>query len=416
MRNLLLLSLLVLPLAACTDGDGDDNPIPEDFDLILSDERPTKRSEVIAVPHEDTASILVFGGNDGPIVNQNPRASFLGDTWVFEVGFGWTRIEDEGPSARGRYGATLDSTNGRALVFGGRYRDAEADSSDDYELFADLWAFDFETRTWDRLDNGSSSNGGPSRRYYPQVHWSPEDEALYVWGGLTNENPLWFDRNDELWKWTDADGWTELTTSGDGPSLRAFYGSTIDVARNRMVLFAGQVGDFQSLAYNDTFALDLTTGEWEELDPGGDDAPFTRMLPHMMYDGNRDRILAFGGHTDIGDDNDLWEIPPTGGSWNLINEGDSFTGNPLGCLGNSAEVPADYVDQDLSAPERRQKAMAVLMFDNLWLFGGMHAECSDHLDDTWRYELATDTWTELIEARTGESCARRGDDCECLCI
>jgi hypothetical protein len=56
------------------------------------------------------------------------------------------------------------------------------------------------------------------------------------------------------------------------------------------------------------------------------------------------------------------------------------------------------------------------MHDSLWVFGGMHAECSDHLDDTWRFDLETAEWSELIEARTGESCARRGDDCACLCI
>jgi hypothetical protein len=29
--------------------------------------------------------------------------------------------------------------------------------------------------------------------------------------------------------------------------------------------------------------------------------------------------------------------------------------------------------------------------------------------------LDTLQWTELIEATTGEACARRGDACDCLC-
>jgi len=87
----------------------------------------------------------------------------------------------------------------------------------------------------------------------------------------------------------------------------------------------------------------------------------------------------------------------------------------LGCAGNPSDVPENYVDQDLSAPERRHRGMFTLMHDSLWVFGGMHAECSDHLDDTWRYPLSGGDWTELIESRSGESCLRRDDDCECLC-
>ena len=55
------------------------------------------------------------------------------------------------------------------------------------------------------------------------------------------------------------------------------------------------------------------------------------------------------------------------------------------------------------------------LMHSIWIFGGMHAECSAHLDDTWRYPLGGGDWTELIEARSGESCLRRDDDCECLC-
>jgi len=89
------------------------------------------------------------------------------------------------------------------------------------------------------LDDGSG--GGPAPRYYNQAAWSDQDGALYIYGGLTNTDPLNFDRSDELWKWTDAGGWSQIATSGTAPSPRAFYGSTIDQSRNRLILFAGQV-------------------------------------------------------------------------------------------------------------------------------------------------------------------------------
>ena len=51
-----------------------------------------------------------------------------------------------------------------------------------------------------------------------------------------------------------------------------------------------------------------------------------------------------------------------------------------------------------------------------WVFGGMHAECSNQLDDTWRYSIEEGLWSELIASRTWESCLRRNEDCECLCL
>jgi hypothetical protein len=403
--------LILIPLLGCPTGPADDDSTTDvgELDTVTSTDRPSKRSEIKAVADPESDSVVIFGGNDAPIVDQIPRSAFRDDTWTFQPGVGWTEVTGEGPSARGRYGAVLDPVGGRALLFGGRFRDA--DQTGDYTLLGDLWAFDFTARTWERLDDGG--NGGPSRRYLPQLAWSAVDDALYLWGGVTSSNALSYTISEELWRWAPDGGWGELDTSGDAPSTRTFVGSVQDPATNRLHVFAGQRGDFQSLAYNDLFALDLGTGEWEEIDGGGGDAPFTRMYPHLLWDDARDRLLMFGGHTDIGDGNDLWAWTDR---WELVYEADVFTGEALGCLGNPAEVPADYVEQDLSAPERRQKAMAVILRDNLWIFGGMHAECSEHLDDTWRFDLAEEQWHEVIEARTGESCLRRQDDCECLCI
>ena len=236
---------------------------------------------------------------------------------------------------------------------------------------------------------------------------------MYVYGGMVNADPMVIEVNQELWRFKCGE-WEQLSTSGDVPSQRTFLSELWDSQRRRLVIFAGQVGNYWDYAYNEAYALDMDSLEWVQLNDGSD-APSTRMHPHMTYDTERDRYLMFGGHTDIGDGNDLWEMDPDSGDWTLIREADTFTGERLGCNGNESDVPANYVDQDLSAPERRHRGMFTLMHDSLWIFGGMHAECSDHLDDTWRYPLQDGDWTELIEARAGESCARSDDDCVCLC-
>ena len=403
MRNLLVLLLTF----GCTPKNDTGASDSIDLDRIENTDRPTPRSEVYGVGDPVSNTILVFGGNEGPVVDQRPTSVFIEETWLFEPGAGWAQLDIEMPSARARYGAAYDPTSQRALFFGGRYR--VAGGSGAYDLFDELWAFDFSSQSWELLDDGN----GPSARTYPSVIWDDQEQALYVFGGMTNADPMVIQTNQELWRFKDGE-WEELGQSGDRPSARTFLGETWDSQRRRLVIFAGQVGNYWDLSYNETYALDIDTLEWTELNDGND-APATRMHPHLTYDTARDRYLMFGGHTDIGDGNDLWEMDPDSGVWSEVRIADEFTGEGLGCNGNSSDVPAAYVDQDLSAPERRHRGMYTLMHDNLWIFGGMHAECSDHLDDTWRYPLNDGDWTQLVEARSGESCARQDADCECLC-
>ncbi len=410
-RGAAALAMIVLGCTGDDDTGGDDTPM--DLDHMATDPRPSKRSEILAAAHEATNTILIFGGNDGPIVDQFPQASFRKDTWVMEPGIGWTEVEVDGPSKRGRYALSVDHEGNRALLFGGRYRPDEQGGN--YTLYNDLWQFDFASRTWDELDDGTSPDD-PAPRYYGNSAWDADAGVLYVWGGNVNVDPLVFDVSDELWAW-DGQEWSEVPTSGDAPSDRSFLGSLHDTKRHRLVIFGGQVGDLISLAYHDTYALSLETFEWEQLHDGETTpVPSTRMHGHFAWDEVRDRYLLFGGHTDEGDMNDLWSLDPEEHTWSKVYIADKFTDVPLGCLGNDREVPADYVEMDLSAPERRHRGMYTLLYDNVWIFGGMHAECSDHLDDTWRFDLEAESWHELIEARSGESCERRQDDCECLCL
>lgn len=401
-RSLVVLSLFAL---ACETE-------PVDTDVETSTGRPSKRGEVIAIPDAESGSIVIFGGNDGPIVSQIPKAQFRNDTWIFKPDVGWIEVEaDTHPSRRGRYAAANDG-QGHMMLFGGRFR--KKDTTGNYDLMNDLWAFDFDARTWEELDDGEGD--APDPRYYPAGAYDASAGRFYIWGGATNRDPLAIQPSNDLWSWSAEEGWLEHTPTGDEPSRRMFFGDTYDSKRNRLIVFAGQRGDFSSLAFQDLYALDLDDFTWEQLHDGTGMAPSTRMHGAIQYDEVRDRYLLFGGHTDIGDANDIWSFDPEANEWSLISQGDSFTGDGLGCNGNPSDVPDNYVDQDLDAPERRHRGMHAMFGDSLWIFGGMHAECSDYLDDTWRYELEAGVWTEIIEARTGESCARRGDACTCLCF
>jgi hypothetical protein len=397
MRALCLASLAVL--AACSGAGGADP-----FQLSSTD-RPSKRSDVEGVADPITGEIVIFGGDDGPIVNQRPTARFRDDTWLFEPGFGWRELDVAGPSARSRYAVTYDE--GRMLLFGGRFR---AGTSGDYVLNNDLWAFDFATRSWTLLAEGTLA--GPPPRFDGALAVDVEGNVHLIGGGL-NVNALAPQPAQDWWTW-DGSRWRERTAIGQPPTFRLFETFLHDTTRDLIVVFGGQVGDFFSPSLRQLYTLRLSDGQWSQLDVGT--GPSGRFNGMGAYDAARDRYLIFGGHPDPGTANDLWAWDAVRGGWTELEAGDRFTGGPLGCLGNPSEIPPGYVEQDLSSPERRQGGVFQVVGDRAWLVAG-EGDCSDHLDDMWAYDLAGDEgWREVLEARTGESCDRQNDDCQCLCL
>ena len=378
---------------------------------IVSAERPGKRSDVGGVADPASGLVVLFGGDDGPIVNQIPRPVYLGDTWLFRPGFGWEQaMSTDAPSPRGRHAVALDAVGGRMLLHGGRFRAPM--TTGDYTLHGDLWAFDFSTRAWTALDDGSGT--APEPRYFAAAAFDATAGTFYLHGGGLNRAPLSLRTTNDVWAY-DAAGWRELSPTGTPPSTRLFVAYTHDSRRNRLVVFGGQVGDFVSPGLSDLYALDLGTLAWTRLHDGGSGAPSGRFSSLMTYDAAGDRYLITGGHADPGVVNDVWAFSPETGSWTELAGGDRFTGGGLGCLGNPQEIPAEYVEQDLSAPERRSGGVLSVLGASAWLVGG-ESDCGDHLDDTWRFDLGTLAWEEILAARSGESCARRNDACSCLCL
>lgn len=405
---------LLLALGCGDDDGGDEDAGPgmtddggtEDAGPLMSTVRPSKRSDVGGAADPTSGTVVIFGGDDGPIANQRPMPNFRDDTWVFEPGVGWTEVvTDTHPSARSRYATAYDAANQRMLLFGGRFRSA---SSGDYTLYNDLWAFDFASRTWSQVNDGA---GGPGPRYFPAM---AVDSAgtIYVMGGGLNTNALAPNPAMDLWSF-DGTTWTEITIGGTPPSGRLFETWIHDEGRGVMIAFGGQVGDFFSPAFGDMYSLELATGTWAQVDAGT--GPAGRFNGMGVHDTTNDRYIIFGGHPDPGTANDIWAWDAANGGWTALQNGDVFTGGPLGCLGNPSEIPDGYVTQDLASPERRQGGVFDVLGDSVWLVMG-EGDCSDHLDDIWRFDLSSDSWEEIIAARSGETCARQGNDCMCLCL
>lgn len=215
-----------------------------------------------------------------------------------------------------------------------------------------------------------------------------------------------------------------LVAEGAGPSPRAQPAHLWDPGRRRLVIYGGTDTHeyLKSTHLDDLWALDLSgeTPTWGRLDDAATQRPAGRSWASMIYDEPRDRYLLFGGRekTDMGYVNSLWAFDPVAGDWSLLRGGDAAH-TPLAPVvrvpeERTCDFPADLTTVAPDSPERRGAAAFVVTPRGAYLIGG-RTDCGN-IDDVWRLDLETDTWTEIRPATTGLTCLRAGGtSCAGLC-
>src|SRR5262249_29537875 len=141
--------------------------------------------------------------------------------------------------------------------------------------------------------------GGRWRRH--DITGPPDDSAftatsivdrkrarIVTFGGYSTPLGAWF-ANVRTLPLDGSSGWSELTTSGSGPSPRRGCAAVYDSLHDIMLVYGGS--GLGGGADSTVYALSLETGAWGPLTvsgapPGGRDHD-----PVMVYDALRDRVL-----------------------------------------------------------------------------------------------------------------------------
>jgi N-acetylneuraminic acid mutarotase len=161
--------------------------------------------------------------------------------------------------------------------------------------------------------------------------------------------------------------WTEIKPGGTSPPARGTQAMAYDPTGGRLILFGGGTA---SAVFNDTWAYAPATNTWTELSPKGE-LPPPRAAHEMAYDKVTHRLIVFGGRGAGTSLNDTWAYDPTTNTWTDLKPAE-----PLPSPRSAYSMAYDPVTR------------------RLIMFGGRD-NAGTSLNDTWAYDPAKNTWTEL---------------------
>jgi len=193
---------------------------------------------------------------------------------------------------------------------------------------------------------------------------------MYVFGG-TNMSDL----NDTYAYDIGANSWGTVRSSGSAPAARCMHSAVFDDVSGAMFVYGGSSGSRGTTAYS------VAKHSWTEFPPNGE---VGRREGHSaVFVNATKRMWVFGGRR--------LETHGPRGTWMVwLNNLYSYdpTANEWAALRNSGKVPA-----------RRAFHTAVLdpSSSSIYVFGGFDAERDEDpvFGDFYRYDLATNQWSEL---------------------
>jgi hypothetical protein len=211
---------------------------------------------------------------------------------------GWLQLEPSGelPSPRRDHSLVWDDTDEQVYLFGGRSADTPLN---------DLWALNVDDPAWSQVRPDGLL---PAARFGHNAVFDPQGGRMLIFGGQAGDAFL-----NDLWAFTSQDNtWAEITPAGPAPAPRQGAGAALDTEGGRLYVTHGLTTDGY---LDDTWALDLTAGVWEELSPPSG-RPSKRCFVRAAWDPPSGRLLLFGGETE-GQPflDDLWAFDPATRAW-----------------------------------------------------------------------------------------------------
>jgi hypothetical protein len=270
-----------------------------------------------------------------PLVHDVARDRFVvltssGKTWEWDPSTpAWVdRTPATSPSARQGHSMGYDASRKKVLLFGGAGN----------ESLRDTWEWDGGGGTWSQLNpsvvppatfasgmaydpvrarivmapslNGSlwewDGSNWTERAAATGTAWPPGPNDL-MWDSTRQRILLMQQGDPAVWEWRPADAsWARLSF-GCAPTQREYAAAAYVPEQDRLVLFGGGHNSGTMTFYQDLWSWAPDGSGWQSHPVSGS-WPSKRYLSKLVYDALRKRLLLFGGASDAGAFDDLWEL------------------------------------------------------------------------------------------------------------
>lgn len=205
----------------------------------------------------------------------------------------------------------------------------------------------------------------PPERGSHNMAYDPHNEVSVLFGGSTSEGGYHSLGDSWLYSYS-TNTWTELTLAVSPPSRDA-HRMVYCNETNEIIIYGGG-------SYTDTWSFDCATQTWSEVVTTSN--PGAHWSHHMAYDPVENVIILFGGFSGegwVGDD--TWKFDCSTRQWSELNPSTM----PLARYGH-VMVYDESIGQ-------------IVLTNGNTAYEG-------HQDDTWLYDTATNTWTEVSTTGT----------------
>lgn len=252
---------------------------------------PQARRNGVAIYDPVDHRLIIFGGIG--------QSGLLNDTWAFNLNtLSWTQLNTVGavPDPRLGHDAVYDPVGQQMVIWAGQQGS---------RFFNDTWTLNLRTLEW---RNVSPSSGRPKARYGSASVYDPLERSLVQFAGFTEEGRRFQDTQSFG---LASQSWIDITPDGAKPGVRCLLTGALDRTSRRMVVYGGQ----RNGPLDDLWAYDLASHTWTELTPVS--RPAGRFFASSFV--NREgHFLVFGGSTSNGNSNETWAFNLQTNQWNQL--------------------------------------------------------------------------------------------------
>ncbi len=272
-----------------------------------------------------TPSGTAFGGVEHAVAYDTARNRIMvygggsgyggNDVWTVNLtgSPAWTEVAVVGSRPSIRRDATLvyDSVGDRLILFGGYYYDGT-----NITRYNDVWTLPLAGPDSLRWNSVTTSGTPPVGRNGAAAIFDPTRNQMVIHGG--DQSPGSYNRpSDELWTLSMGMSQPQWEMSAaTGPAARMFHSIVYDSSDDRLLLFGGSSnlapGNHLYNLANDTWSYALAAKTWSKLTPAGA-LPTPRRLGGVAVTTDPVELWVMGGLTDNEGGSaytmDLWRLP-----------------------------------------------------------------------------------------------------------